>query len=660
LGRDAMRRSATRVLLAAAVTALMTTAGASAAGAAGPSTQVHHPVSARTGLPLGMTPLHGVRRASAVRNTLSVTPALTYRNGPVVSNAKVASVLWGGASTDYLPEVGGTAAPSMSTFFAGVAGSSYWSWLSEYDTPASPGTHQSIGYGSFQGRTAITPSAGANGSTINDTSIQTELVAQINAGHLPAPVLDAGGHPNTVYALFFPAGKTICMGSDCSGVVFCAYHNTMTATVKGVSRTLLYMVLPDFNNANMINGCGSTSATTAFQVTQSSASHELVETATDPYVGLATGSGAPLGWYDDNNGEIADICASQPGDPNGTVTGSDGVTYTVQKEWSNALSSCIVDKGSTTPAAPQAPAAAAAAGGAVKVSWSKPAADGGTAVAGYDIYQSTTGGSSGAKVGAVGATATSWTSGALTNGGSYFFQVLARNANGDGPLSPQVSAVADSVAPTVSMTSPASLFQLSTLMTARYGGADSASGVASYDVQYRSAAWNGGFGSYANLVLGTTATSRSLSGSPGREYCFHVRSRDHAGNTSAWSADRCAVLPLDDRSLTAATSGWSRLTSSSAHRSTLTRTTTYGARLTLSGAQVDRVALVVTTCSTCGSVAIYVNGGLWHTVSTAASSSHWKVIILPGSFSLRSAAIVLRSVSSGKQLLVDGLAIART
>ena len=40
------------------------------------------------------------------------------------------------------------------------------------------------------------------------------------------------------------------------------------------------------------------------------------------------------------NGEIGDICnASQ-----GTITGGNGATYTVQKEWSNALGSCIAHK----------------------------------------------------------------------------------------------------------------------------------------------------------------------------------------------------------------------------------------------------------------------------------------------------------------------------
>src|SRR5205807_10517755 len=70
------------------------------------------------------------------------------------------------------------------------------------------------------------------------------------------------------------------------------------------------------------------------------ASHELVEAVTDAEVGLATITGPPLAWYDNTNGEIGDICNAQQG----TITGSDGVSYTVQKEFSNLANDCIVSR----------------------------------------------------------------------------------------------------------------------------------------------------------------------------------------------------------------------------------------------------------------------------------------------------------------------------
>jgi hypothetical protein len=52
---------------------------------------------------------------------------------------------------------------------------------SEYSTPS-----QSINTGSFIGQYTITPSAAANGAFITDVSIQSELSAQIAAGHSDA------------------------------------------------------------------------------------------------------------------------------------------------------------------------------------------------------------------------------------------------------------------------------------------------------------------------------------------------------------------------------------------------------------------------------------------------------------------------------------------
>ena len=84
---------------------------------------------------------------------------------------------------------------------------------------------------------------------------------------------------------------------------------------------------------NCGNGCGSSSQ---LNNTTSVASHEMIESVTDAAVGLATGTGAPLAWYDTTNGEIGDICNGQQG----TVVGGDGATYTIQLEWSNKANRC--------------------------------------------------------------------------------------------------------------------------------------------------------------------------------------------------------------------------------------------------------------------------------------------------------------------------------
>ena len=266
---------------------------------------------------------------------------LNYHGGRVVSSMKVIEVVYGSGS--FLPQVTGTATPNMPTFYQGVLNSAYVDWLTEYNTTtvATPRSNQVIGRGSFVQRITITPAAARNGTTISDANIQAELSAQIGAGTLPAPTADAAGNNNTYYAVFFPHGKTITQGgsNSCQAGGFCAYHSTISNA--GGHGEVYYGVHPDMQaGSGCDTGCGNG---TAFANQQSVASHEMVEAITDPEIGLATVIGPPLAWYDMNNGEIGDICNAQQG----TVVGGDGVTYTVQKEFSNAAADCIVAPAAT-------------------------------------------------------------------------------------------------------------------------------------------------------------------------------------------------------------------------------------------------------------------------------------------------------------------------
>jgi hypothetical protein len=86
-------------------------------------------------------------------------------------------------------------------------------------------------------------------------------------------------------------------------------------------------------------GCGGNSLPLNNQTLV--ASHELVESVTDPYVGLDTGNlyASPCGWADNNNscGEVGDVCADNgPGD---TITVS-GRTWVIQEMWSDCQGQC--------------------------------------------------------------------------------------------------------------------------------------------------------------------------------------------------------------------------------------------------------------------------------------------------------------------------------
>jgi hypothetical protein len=249
---------------------------------------------------------------------------LTYYGGPLVKNIKVIQVLYG--SGTYQSFVQGTGSSTMAAFYGGVVGSPYFTWLNGDYGSGSGKTTKTIGYGTFAGQVSIAPSSSRNGSTITDAQVQAELAAQISAGHLAAP------NANTYYAVFFPKGKKISQGgsSSCVSGGFCAYHGT----VVGSSATWTYGVHPDNSaGSGCDSGCGSS---TAYHNMSSVASHEMIETVTDPDVGIATTYASPLAWYNKTYGEIGDICNAKQG----TVVGTDGVTYTVQTEWSNSQVAC--------------------------------------------------------------------------------------------------------------------------------------------------------------------------------------------------------------------------------------------------------------------------------------------------------------------------------
>jgi hypothetical protein len=193
-----------------------------------------------------------------------------------------------------------------------------------------------------------------------------------------------------------------------------------------------------------------------------------------------------------------------------------------------------------------------------------------------------------------------------------------------------------------------------------WSATDSGSGVASFDVRYRRARYNGGFASwtYPASWQATTSFGGKLSLASGYDYCVQVRARDTAGNLSGWSSPRCTARALDDRALSFS-SGWSRRTGRGYYRGTVTATRTKGAALTLKAAELDRVALVATRCSGCGSIAIYVGSHLIGKVSLAASRTHRRQIIAFPRFSYRKGAIMIRTLAA-KPVQIDGIAISRT
>jgi hypothetical protein len=220
---------------------------------------------------------------------------LTYNNGPLISQCQVFTVFWGSAwsQAQLAPMV-----QELNGFFDYILTSSLIDQLSEYSVP-----QYEISHGKRIG--AVTLTSPDLTKTVDDSAIQKMIQDQISTKNFPA------SSPNILYFVFLPSEVTVTQGGSASCKVFCGYHDS-------IANNIFYAVMP-FPSCS---GCSSNFSTIeALTVT---ASHELCEAITDPIPGQ--------GWYDNQNGEIGDICAWK--------TKKIG-QYTVQQEWSNSRDSCF-------------------------------------------------------------------------------------------------------------------------------------------------------------------------------------------------------------------------------------------------------------------------------------------------------------------------------
>ena len=145
----------------------------------------------------------------------------------------------------------------------------------------------------------------------------------------------------------------------------------------------------------------------------------------------------------------------------------------------------------------------------------------------------------------------------------------------------------------------------------------------------------------------------------GSTYCLKARARDHLGNLGLYSAGRCTAIPLKADQVTY-TGAWTKSFAASAYGGFYFRTTALGAKITQSGIVAQRISLVATTCSSCGSVKVYWNGLYQKTVSLTAATTARKQIIDLLAFSGTATGTLTLVTTSGQPVLVEGLAISKT
>ena len=239
--------------------------------------------------PIQIVPLHGDALAAPVSHA-----QLTYRGGPLLPAVQVFNFFWGTAWE-------GQQAPlvqSINQFFDNVLTSPLIDQLGEYSVAG-----MTIGHGSRTGAVILSTDPP---STIADADVQALIQQEIsNDSAVPQPTA------NTLYFVYLPPGITISLAGGTSCSSFCGYHSDINGKI-------FYAVMPYPDCA------GCTGALSVTDALTSTSSHELCEAITDPVPGQ--------GWYDDQNGEIGDICAWKT-----KKLGS----FMVQLEWSNKAGQCV-------------------------------------------------------------------------------------------------------------------------------------------------------------------------------------------------------------------------------------------------------------------------------------------------------------------------------
>lgn len=206
----------------------------------------------------------------------------------------------------------------------------------------------------------------------------------------------------------------------------------------------------------------------------------------------------------------------------------------------------------------------------------------------------------------------------------------------------------------------------------RWGVSPTPVAVVAYDVRYQSFTWTDEYyGPRARWLSATKATMKVFRGTPGFTYCFEVRARYADGGVSPWSGEyvevnedygdgwSCTTIPTDDR-LMARSAGWYAGTDPRFYRQTFLRTFRHGATLKTRSGVAEGIAIVATTCPTCGKVEVYFRRRLLNTVSLylARRVDRVRIPVTPSNW-YGFGAVTIKVVSRDKEVIIDGVSFRR-
>ncbi len=295
---------------------------ASAAGSSGPA------VTGKAHLLLTRPALQAQRAlgvATGCVSTLSPGCApvpLQYNGGPVeATGTKNYLIFWEPSGS----VVASNYNSALQQFFGDVGGSTLYGVASQY-YQTNGSTNQFISNTASVGG-AWTDTTAYPSGTLQDSDIQKEVVKAATANNWSTGI-------GSEFFVYLAKGENECMSGSCSFSTYCAYHGNFT----NGSSTVLYAAMPyagtDLSGCGIQTGAGTPNGPDT-DAEISIASHELMETVTDPMLNA---------WFDATGAEIGDKCAYTygPTSSNGSDITIHGHAYIVQEEFDNANLGCSI------------------------------------------------------------------------------------------------------------------------------------------------------------------------------------------------------------------------------------------------------------------------------------------------------------------------------
>lgn len=233
---------------------------------------------------------------------------------------------------------GDTMRSDLESFGGSLLSSTWWNVARAGDCEAPGGP--CVGVGAAASVAIATPAAAAYSDSAQGapSTLQQWLATAISTGQLPAP--DPGPISDTVYVLYLPQTTTVTLDGveSCAPNGFAGYHNWL----QNGSQQVPYTVVDECAEEPADGGAGGA---TVLQNTTLTASHEVLEAATDPVpptgYALDPSNVENWGWIDvTGGGELADMCVDLLGLNQDWAT--DG-SFVVQRIWSIARAAAGVD-----------------------------------------------------------------------------------------------------------------------------------------------------------------------------------------------------------------------------------------------------------------------------------------------------------------------------